>query len=216
MNKEEKNNKKLSLKERWNDKRERAKLELIAYGIFFLIIIIFARIGNANTNIQNTDNNNTFINDINDNYEYNIEVNINDEIYNYHGKVLGYNGNLTKNNDNYYYIMNDKYYVLNNGNYILTNKEEVYDNIDYKYLDIKNIKEYISLGRKENNIYNIKLSDIILNNTSEEYITISLNETDNIINIDYTNLLKTNDSKINKAIVNISYTNINKIISLEE
>ena len=40
--KEEK--KKLNIKERWKDKRERAKIELMLYGIFFLAIIIFARI----------------------------------------------------------------------------------------------------------------------------------------------------------------------------
>ena len=39
--KEEK--KKFNIKERWKDKRERAKIELMLYGIFFLAIIIFAR-----------------------------------------------------------------------------------------------------------------------------------------------------------------------------
>ena len=45
--KKDNNKKKLSLKERWKDKRERAKIELMLYGIFFLIIIIFARISNS-------------------------------------------------------------------------------------------------------------------------------------------------------------------------
>ena len=43
--KEEK--KKLNIKERWKDKRERAKIELMLYGIFFLAIIIFARISSS-------------------------------------------------------------------------------------------------------------------------------------------------------------------------
>ena len=48
--KEEK--KKLNIKERWKDKRERAKIELMLYGIFFLVIIIFARISSSmSTNI---------------------------------------------------------------------------------------------------------------------------------------------------------------------
>ena len=43
--KEEKDVKKekLTLKERLKDKREKAKLELMLYGIFFLVIIVFLR-----------------------------------------------------------------------------------------------------------------------------------------------------------------------------
>ena len=44
-NKEE--TKKFNIKERWKDKRERAKIELMLYGIFFLAIIIFARISSS-------------------------------------------------------------------------------------------------------------------------------------------------------------------------
>ena len=38
-------NKKINLKEKWNDKRERAKIELILYAIFFISVIIFVRVG---------------------------------------------------------------------------------------------------------------------------------------------------------------------------
>ena len=60
---EKKEKKKLNLKERWKDKRERAKIELMLYGIFFLVIIIFARISSSmSTNIpKDNDINNTFI-----------------------------------------------------------------------------------------------------------------------------------------------------------
>ena len=79
---EEKNaKKKLSLKERWKDKRERAKIELMLYGIFFLVIIIFARISSSmSTNIpKDNDINNTFIDEITDNYQYDIDITINNK-----------------------------------------------------------------------------------------------------------------------------------------
>ena len=73
---EKKEKKKLNLKERWKDKRERAKIELMLYGIFFLVIIIFARISSSmSTNIpKNNDINNTFIDEITDNYQYDIDI----------------------------------------------------------------------------------------------------------------------------------------------
>ena len=125
--KENKNidNKKINLKEKWNDKRERAKIELILYAIFFIGVIIFVRVGNniSNNNISTSDN--LFISQINDNYSYDIKININDNNYEYIGKVLGYNSTIEKkenNKDEYFYKKNDKYYKLDQDNgYFLSN-----------------------------------------------------------------------------------------------
>lgn len=220
--KENKNidNKKFNLKEKWNDKRERAKIELILYAIFFIGVIIFVRVGNniSNNNINTSDN--LFISQINDNYSYDIKININDNNYEYIGKVLGYNSTIEKkdsNTDEYFYKKNDKYYKLDQDNgYILSNKNDIYDVINYDYMDINNIKEYIKISNNDNGIYKVKISDIILNSSSLDYITIKIDNINNTIEIDYTNLLKINDSNITKAIVNITYSDINKIISLEE
>lgn len=220
--KENKNidNKKFNLKEKWNDKRERAKIELILYAIFFIGVIIFVRVGNniSNNNINTSDN--LFISQINDNYSYDIKININDNNYEYIGKVLGYNSTIEKkenNTDEYFYKKNDKYYKLDQNNgYILSNKNDIYDVINYDYMDINNIKEYIKTSNNDNGIYKVKISDIILNSSSLDYITIKIDNINNTIEIDYTNLLKINDSNITKAIVNITYSDINKIISLEE
>lgn len=220
--KENKNidNKKFNLKEKWNDKRERAKIELILYAIFFIGVIIFVRVGNniSNNNINTSDN--LFISQINDNYSYDIKININDNNYEYIGKVLGYNSTIEKkdsNTDEYFYKKNDKYYKLDQDNgYILSNKNDIYDVINYDYMDINNIKEYIKTSNNDNGIYKVKISDIILNSSSLDYITIKIDNINNTIEIDYTNLLKINDSNITKAIVNITYSDINKIISLEE
>ena len=220
--KENKNidNKKFNLKEKWNDKRERAKIELILYAIFFIGVIIFVRVGNniSNNNINTSDN--LFISQINDNYSYDIKININDNNYEYIGKVLGYNSTIEKkdsNTDEYFYKKNDKYYKLDQDNgYILSNKNDIYDVINYDYMDINNIKEYIKTSNNDNGIYKVKISDIILNSSSLDYITIKIDNINNTIEIDYTNLLKINDNNITKAIVTITYSDINKIISLEE
>ena len=220
--KENKNidNKKFNLKEKWNDKRERAKIELILYAIFFIGVIIFVRVGNniSNNNISTSDN--LFISQINDNYSYDIKININDNNYEYIGKVLGYNSTIEKkdsNTDEYFYKKNDKYYKLDQDNgYVLSNENDIYNIISYDYMDINNIKEYIKTSNNDNGIYKVKISDIILNSSSSDYITIKIDNINNTIEIDYTNLLRINDNNITKAIVNITYSDINKIISLEE
>ena len=222
--KENKNidNKKFNLKEKWNDKRERAKIELILYAIFFISVIVFVRIENNtssnNNNINDLDN--LFIYQIEDNYCYDTNVNINDNNYEYIGKVLGYNSTIEKkenNTDEYFYKKNDKYYKLDQDNgYILSNKNDIYDVINYDYMDINNIKEYIKTSNNDNGIYKVKISDIILNSSSSDYITIKIDNINNTIEIDYTNLLRINDNNITKAIVTITYSNINKLNSLEE
>lgn len=217
--KEEK--KKLTLKEKLKDKRERAKLELLFYGIFFLAIIVFTRILSGYNDVPKVNDTKSFINEITDNYEYNIDININNNKYKYYGKRLGNNMSINKVIDNkydYFYKMGNKYYILdNNGNYILTSVEDIYNYIDYRYLDISNIKEYIKLGTKDNNNYNIKVSDLILNNNNNtNTITISIDELNNTITLDYTELFKIDNNNLNKEIVTIKYTNINKINSLEE
>lgn len=220
---EEKNaKKKLSLKERWKDKRERAKIELMLYGIFFLVIIIFARISSSmSTNIpKDNDINNTFIDEIIDNYQYDIDIIIDNNKYKYSGKKLGNNMSITRivgTKEEYFYQMNDKYYILDTrGNYILTTAEDIYPYIEYRYLNINNIKQFIKLGTKNDTVYSVKVSDIVLNNNSADTITLTVNEEDKNILIDYTNLFKIDNSNINKAEVNIKYSNINSINSLEE
>ena len=220
---EEKNaKKKLSLKERWKDKRETAKIELMLYGIFFLVIIIFARISSSmSTNIpKDNDINNTFIDEITDNYQYDIDITIDNNKYKYSGKKLGNNMSITRivgTKEEFFYQMNDKYYILDTkGNYILTTAEDIYPYIEYRYLNINNIKQFIKLGTKNDTVYSVKVSDIVLNNNSADTITLTVNEEDKNILIDYTNLFKIDNSNINKAEVNIKYSNINSINSLEE
>ena len=178
--KEEK--KKFNIKERWKDKRERAKIELMLYGIFFLAIIIFARISSSfsDSNIPKDNDIKSFINDITDNYQYDIDITIDNNNYKYYGSKLGHNMDITRvvdNKEDYFYQMNDKYYILDTkGNYILTNDSDIFPYIEYRYLDINNIKEYIKLATYNDNIYSIKVSDIVLNSNSSDVITIKVDE----------------------------------------
>lgn len=218
--KKDNNKKKLSLKERWKDKRERAKIELMLYGIFFLIIIIFARISNSmSNNIPKEEDNKIFISEITDNYSYDIDITIDNDNYKYYGKVLGHNMNIHKvvdTEEEYFYKMNNKYYILDdNGNYILTNDKEIFSYIDYRYLDINTIKEYIKMGTLNSNIYTIKVSDILLNNNSNDVITITVDDINKELIIDYTNLFKVNNNNLHKELVRIKYSNINSISSLD-
>lgn len=200
------NNKK-TFKEKWQDKRYQAKIKLSGYSIFVVIAIIMILVegatNNKNTIIDNGLEDNKTIKDNTDtkdnklftiNYPYIIELNYNIDntknniTYNYsnnNNELL-----VTKtNNDivtNYKYISN-KYYVENNDKYILTNINKVYDIIDYEYLNIDNINNYLNNATLENDIYKVYLKDIILNNTSDKYITIKL--LDNSVEIDYTYLL---------------------------
>ena len=219
--KKDNNKKKLSLKERWKDKRERAKIELMLYGIFFLIIIIFARISNSmSNNIPKEEDNKIFISEITDNYSYDIDITIDNDNYKYYGKVLGHNMNIHKvvdTEDEYFYKMNNKYYILDdNDNYILTNDKEIFSYIDYRYLDINTIKEYIKMGTLNSNIYMIKVSDILLNNNSNDVITITVDDINKELVIDYTNLFKVNNNSLYKELVRIKYSNINSISSLDK
>ena len=215
------NNKK-TFKEKWQDKKYQAKIKLSGYSIFVVIAIIMILVGgasnNKNTIIDNGLEDNKTIKDNTDtkdnklftiSYPYIIELNYNiDNTKNNITYKYSNNNNellITKtNNDtvtNYKYISN-KYYIENNDNYILTNINKVYDIIDYEYLDIDNINNYLNNATLENNIYKVYLKDIILNNTSDKYITIKL--LDNNVEIDYTYLLNTlNNSNYDTFILKI-------------
>lgn len=215
------NNKK-TFKEKWQDKKYQAKIKLSGYSIFVVIAIIMILVegatNNKNTIIDNGLEDNKTIKDNTDtkdnklftiDYPYIIELNYNiDNTKNNITYKYSNNNNellITKtNNDtvtNYKYISN-KYYIENNDNYILTNINKVYDIIDYEYLDIDNINNYLNNATLENGIYKVYLKDIILNNTSDKYITIKL--LDNNVEIDYTYLLNTlNNSNYDTFILKI-------------
>ena len=81
-------------------------------------------------------------------------------------------------------------------NYIITTKDEVYDIINYNYINLSTINEYLKKATKNDNQYLVYLKDIILGNDSDDYIVIDINE--NNIFIDYTVLMKEFNNNLNK------------------
>lgn len=213
------------LKDKWGDPKEKAKIQLILFLIFIVFAVIFTRLttnysdDNYVNQIGNIINNpEVEIDSITDNYNYNITI---DMETNEENKTISYGGIRYNNkmiiskkiedNITNYYMENNDYYVYSDEGYILSNIDEVYNIINYNYLNISNIKEYINKGVKDGNTYLIKVSNINLDSTSKEYVTIEINNNEDNIELimDYTNLLKDND--ITSCKIKYVFTDINKI-----
>lgn len=217
---------KKTFKEKWQDKKYQAKVKLSGYGIFIGIVLLLVAFGGGNSNTDyesdidenlnnevNKEEDNTISFDKPDvnNYTYEIEIitkkNDIENKYYYSGKVLDAYEELVKkveNKDYNYRIKDNKYYAYDNDKYVLTTEKEVYDILDYSYLDIDNINNYLSISKLEDDEYRVYLKDIILDNTSEDYISINMNETS--LKIDYTKLINIlEDEEYNSYVVNIEY-----------
>lgn len=213
------------LKDKWGDPKEKAKIQLILFLIFIVFAVIFTRLttnysdDNYVNQIGNIINNPEIeIDSIDNNYNYNITINMETNDGN---KTISYGGIRYNNkmiiskkiedNITNYYMENNDYYVYSDEGYILSNIDEVYNIINYNYLNISNIKEYINKGVKDGNTYLIKVSNINLDSTSKEYVTIEINNNEDNIELimDYTNLLKDND--ITSCKIKYIFTDINKI-----
>ncbi len=159
------------------------------------------------------------------NYTFIIDLDTEDNKYtlNYKGSVIKKEdeGILTVNNIEANYLYKDgKYYTKENDTYILIDEQNVYPVIDYKYLNINNIYNYINKGTLEytktsNNIkensYKVKVSDIITSNSnSPDYIIINYKESNEKIEfyIDYTNLIKHINDNIKSCNIKLQYDNI--------
>ena len=202
--------------EKWkNDKKFRTLVKLIAYTIFVIIAAVYALSLDANTPDKTkyleelkTNNNNTNKNEkifkVKDKYEYKITIEIDDKQYEYTGIQDETKRTIVKKVDNQtknYVYKDNTYYLEDNTNYIITNKDEVYDVINYNYINLDTINEYLNKAEKNNNQYLVYLKDIILGNDSENYFVIDIK--DKNIYIDYTVLMKEFNSNINKYKVSI-------------
>lgn len=194
------------------DKRYRTKIKLLAYTVFVIIVSIYAL--SINDNIPNTSqekkDDKEIINpkedtiSIPENYTYNINVTIDNGNYSYQGKKTPQEETITKETPsgitNYRYFDNE-YYVLIDDMYQITTKEDVYDVVNYNYLNLANINRYLSKSTKNINEYWVYLKDVILGNESDDYFIITVN--DNHISINYTNLIKEFNPNISKYLVDI-------------
>lgn len=212
---------------KWKENRRfRTKIKLISYTLFVLIVAIYAfslDTGTYSSNLSEKINNNNNTKEKQDNkniikipeeYNYTITINIDDKVYKYIGRKTKERETIQKQIDNKitnYVHQNEQYYIedMNNiDNYIITNREEVYDVINYNYINLNTINEYLNNSTKDGNQYIVYLKDILLGNESDNYIVIDLNN--NIIIIDYTVLMKEFNKSISKYTVNIQIDEITK------
>lgn len=213
------------LKEKLNDPREKAKIQLIIFLIFMVFAVIFVRLTASDSERKNNLNQlenvvvgiDENLNSVKNNYNYNITIDLVKKEGNINVSYGGikYNDQMIiskkYNNINNYYANEGIYYVFDNNEYVLSSEEDVYNFVDYNYLNISNIKQYINIGIKDDNIYLVKVKDIKLDSDSKDYITIEVNSSDNEVEllIDYTNLLK--DDDLISCKVKYVLTSINKI-----
>ena len=234
-NKEEK----VSFREKIKDKKYSAKVQLIGYGVFILLVIIYANIStrnynysNNNTNTINKDNRpiekteeTSLLDSIKDNYHYEIKLTIaKEETQEYLFTGDRYNDVLSINyNNNSFYYKDNEYYNKQEDNYVITDKKTVYGDIDNNYIELKSIINYIKKSKldrtteyssgEKNSVYYLYLKDIIPNYMEEDYNEITVNEKEDIlsINIDYSKFMNYKDKNITKYIVEAKYSNINKV-----
>ena len=209
------------LKKWKSNQKFKTSIQLATYTFFVIIVAIFA-VSNSNsipsneiddnkinqTEQDNKENDNTI--KIPEQYNYSIKININEKEYRYSGTKTKEEEKIIKETDNiitnYIYKNNSYYKEDEENNYLLTSKDEVYDIINYNYLSLETINEYLTKAEKLENQYLVYLKDIILDNNSNDYIVINING--NKINIDYTVLMKNFDETIEKHFVNIDIEEI--------
>ena len=239
-------NKESFIKKYKSDKKYKAQVQLIGYVILIFIIILFINVsstGNTplndnpsseieqNDNLNNTEEKKSLLETINDNYQYDISVNLirtNDEIttYNYLGKSYNNTLEINKNiNGNIvtYQKIDDYYYKKEETDNILVAKEEIYDLISSEYIELNNLLTYIntasldhvtnySNGKKEFG-YNLYIKDIVMNNQTNDVVNIKVIEENETLTImaDYSNLIKETNATIKECKVEYIFNNINKV-----
>ena len=204
--------------EKWKeDKKFRAKIKLLLYGIFLVIVIIYVTsLKTEPIPVDEVDDLNSEIKEENkvitipEKYNYLIKIEIDDKNYTYSGEKNLEQENIVKTSgdiSNNYIFKNNEYYVKDGELYIKTTKEEVYDVVNYNYINLETINNYLSKAENNNsNQYLVYLKDIILGQDTNEYFTISVDE--NKISIDYTPLMKQFNPDIKKYKVNIQINEI--------
>lgn len=155
------------------DKKYKAKIQLIGYGLFILLVIIYVNISSMNSstgsNITTIKNNinqteteknteeekkSNLLNKINNNYEFETKITITTKKEEQEEKKeLSYSGKRSKNNTeinkktmdntNTFYKVDSRYYTKINDTYQIIKSEEIYDTLEKEYIEWEYIKEYI-------------------------------------------------------------------------
>lgn len=219
------------------DKKYNAKVQLIGYGVFILIIVVFLNVGSMvggnSTGVLENDiiEEVNIIDEIDNNYEYNINISLSkgEELvnnYRYYGKR--YNGNKEINKEvgevvSSYYKVNDYYYVMNGEELSFVEKNIIYDLVDSKYIELDNVMVMIdkasldhvvddSLGNNES-VYNLYVKDMVISVKNDDVISFNVKEVDDklLIDVDYTNLIKVFDESVTSFKVSYEYFNVGDV-----
>ena len=219
------------------DKKYNAKVQLIGYGVFILIIVVFLNVGSMvggnSTGVLENDiiEEVNIIDEIDNNYEYNINISLSkgEELvsnYRYYGKR--YNDNKEINKEvgevvSSYYKVNDYYYVMNGEELSFVEKNIIYDLVDSKYIELDNVMEMVdkasldhvvddSLGNNES-VYNLYVKDMVISVKNDDIISFNVKEVDNklLIDVDYTNLIKVFDESVTSFKVSYEYFNVGDV-----
>ena len=219
------------------DKKYNAKVQLIGYGVFILIIVVFLNVGSMvggnSTGVLENDiiEEVNIIDEIDNNYEYNINISLSkgEELvnnYRYYGKR--YNGNKEINKEvgevvSSYYKVNDYYYVMNGEELSFVEKNIIYDLVDSKYVELDDVMVMIdkasldhvvddSLGNNES-VYNLYVKDMVISVKNDDIISFNVKEVDDklLIDVDYTNLIKLFDESVTSFKVSYEYFNVGDV-----
>ena len=129
--------------EKWKtDKKFRAKIKLLLYGVFLVIVIIYATsLDNKQLPVENEtidiieEKKDTIT--IPTKYKYITEVEIDNDKYTYSGEKNDEQLTISKTNNDKttdYIFKDNEYYVKEGELYIKTTKDEVYDIVNYNYI----------------------------------------------------------------------------------
>ena len=219
------------------DKKYNAKVQLIGYGVFILIIVVFLNVGSLvgsnSTGVLENDiiEEVNIIDEIDNNYEYNINISLSkgEELvsnYRYYGKR--YNDNKEINKEvgevvSSYYKVNDYYYVMNGEELSFVDLNVIYDLVDSKYVELDNVMEMVdkasldhvvddSLGNNES-VYNLYVKDMVISVKNDDIISFNVKEVDDklLIDVDYTNLIKVFDESVTSFKVSYEYFNVGDV-----
>lgn len=219
------------------DKKYNAKVQLIGYGVFILIIVVFLNVGSMvggnSTGVLENDiiEEVNIIDEIDNNYEYNINISLSkgEELvsnYRYYGKR--YNDNKEINKEvgevvSSYYKVNNYYYVMNEEELSFVEKNIIYDLVDSKYIELDNVMEMVdkasldhvvddSLGNNES-VYNLYVKDMVISVKNDDVISFNVKEVDDklLIDVDYTNLIKVFDESVTSFKVSYEYFNVGDV-----
>lgn len=210
-NENEKEN--LSFREKMKDKKYSAKVQLIGYGVFIIIVIIYANISSRNydynyaNKVEPSKSESTtsgviedkkLLDVIDKNYEYQISIEIvnqndNTSKYLYRGSRYEDILKIIPDNGNTFYLKNNEYYEEKDGVYQLISESDIYGDIENKYIDLEEILNYLKKATLDHttnyssgeiiSTYYLYLKDILPNYYEEKYIEFNVTDKDNTLSI---------------------------------